>query len=158
HNGFSWSWGTEARATVHPKDFSYPVSNPDHGLKLARDWENKTWFGNGPSPDSQDSFNENIPPGNDTSGPDLRVDTPSKNGVIFDLDAPGFDFIVAPQGTIFRFRANFKSFASITVGGVAVRASKVRDYFIRFSLKQTEGPQGVNWVILDPPDVKKDNQ
>ena len=147
-------WGTEAKGVVHPAAFNYPGNN----LKLERDNEYHDWIGNGSSTIGSRSFNATIPPGNDTGPAAARDDNPSPNGNIYDWDAAGLLIPTAPQNQIRRTRNNFKAFASITVDGNAVRCSPVRNYFIRFSMKQVDSPSGTNWVAVDPPDVTDDKQ
>lgn len=148
-------WGTEASGVVHPSNFNYPSND----LKLERDVEFHDWIDNGSSTVDQGTFSTTIPPGNDT-GPAAAMDSnPSPNGTIYDWDAPGLDNTVsAPQNQIRRTRNNFKTFASITVGGTAVRCSPVTVYFVRFSMQQQTAPSGTNWVIINPPDVTNDRQ
>ncbi|HWF08832.1 MAG TPA: choice-of-anchor X domain-containing protein [Bryobacteraceae bacterium] len=153
--GTRMGWGTEAGATVHPSGFNYPGND----LKLERDNAFHDFVGNGTSTIDQRAYNATIPPGNDTSPATFRDDNPSPDDKIYDLDAPGLDTsVVSPQNEIRRTRNNFKSFASITVGGSSVRASQPQEYLVRFTMKQTAAPTGSTWVLLAPPDVASDNQ
>jgi len=147
-------WGLEASATVHPAGFNYPNNN----LKLERDVAACLYNGSTlVSPCT--SFSSSIPPGNDTGDPASRDDNPSPDDKLYDFDAPGTtNTATKPQNDIFRVRQNFKAFASITVGGTAVRCSSIRTYFSRLSIKQLTAPSGNNWVIIDPPDVTNDKQ
>ena len=145
--------GTEAGAVVHPADFNYPNNN----LKLERDYEFHDLVGN-TTITAQASFAATIPPGQDTGPATARDDNPAPNGNIYDWDAPGLGVPNAPQNEIHRTRNNFKAFASITLDGTAVRCSPVRSYFVRFSMKQVDAPNGANWVVIHPPDVANDNQ
>ena len=89
---------------------------------------------------------------------DAKDDNPSPNDTIYDWDAPGLLIPTAPQNQIRRTRNNLKAFASITIGATAVRCSQVREYFVRFSMKQEDAPTGTNWVVIDPPDVTGDKE
>jgi len=150
-----FGWGTEASAAVHPSNFNYPSND----LKLERDNAFHDWFDNGSGTIDQRNFNTTIPPGNDTSPSVYRDDNPAPNGVIYDLDAPGLSTAdSAPQNQVRRTRNNFKAFASITIGGTAIRCSQVRLYFVIFSMQQNASPSGHNWAIIDPPTVANDNQ
>jgi hypothetical protein len=152
--GARMGWGTEAGALVHPSNFNYPGND----LKLEREVEFHDWIGNGTSSIDQRSFSASIPPANDTGPPAARDDNPPPNGIIYDWDAPGLAIPSAPQNQIRRTRNNFKAFASITIDGTAVRSSPIRNYFVRFSMKQTAPGNGSTWVILNPVDVVGDNQ
>jgi len=147
-------WGTEAGAGAHPPGFDFPANN----IKLERDAEFHDWIGNGNSTILQESFSASIPPGDDTGPAGARDNNPDPNGFIYDWDAPGLSVATAPENQIKRTRNNFKAFASITVDGTAVRCSPVREYFVRFSMKQLDAPNGTNWVVIAPPDVANDKQ
>jgi len=166
-----FGWGDEAAAVVHPSNFSYP----NFEIRLERDYEFHDWIGNVTSTIDQATFNTAIPPGNDTSFPQYRDDTPSQNGTIYDLDAPGLERPTSPQGEIRRTRNNFKAFAVLCNGnlvncsadfttganvpsGALIRSSQVRLYFVRFSMQQIASPSGSSWGIINPPDVTGDNQ
>jgi hypothetical protein len=153
-NGW-WGWGLESHAVVQPANFAYPLS----GFKLDRDWESKLWNAGG-NLVSTGAFSPTVPPGNDTSELAWRDDDPSDSdpiGAIYDTDAPGYaPQIAEPGGTVARYRANFKAFASISVGTTEVRVSPIRTYFVRFSITQTDAPNGFNWVVRN--DVTGDNQ
>jgi hypothetical protein len=153
--GERMGWGSEAAGVVHPATFNYPSND----LKLERDNAFHDWIGNGTSTIDQRNFSNTIPPANDT-GPAQAMDTnPNPNGNIYDWDAAGLiNTANAVVNQIRRTRNNFKAFASITVGGTAVRCSPIRLYYIRFSMKQTTSPSGHNWVILSPVDVTDDNE
>lgn len=148
-------WGVQISAIVHPNAFDYPHND----LKLDKDLEFNDWFDNGSSLLGSRNFSATIPPGNDTDSASIRDDDPKPNGIIYDLDAPGLvNTDSAPQNQIRRTRNHFKSFASITVSGTAVRCSKFTEWFVRFSMMQTAAPSGTNWVVVNPPDVTGDNQ
>jgi hypothetical protein len=80
------------------------------------------------------------------------------NGFIYDFDAPGLPVNVELAGTIRRFRANFRAFAWVDIGGLSVRASGIYAYFVRFSTKQLGPDTTDNWSVIDPPDVVSDKQ
>lgn len=147
-------WGTEARSTVHPSGFNYPSNN----LKLERDGAWHDWVGNGASTIRVKGFRATIPPGDDTGPAWARDDNPAPNDTIYDFDAPGLYLTTVAQNEIHRTRNNFKAFASITLDGTPIRCSPVREYFIRFSMKQLDGPTGDNWQVIDPPDVTDDKE
>jgi hypothetical protein len=153
-DGSHWGWGFESRANVHPSGFDYPNSD----LTFERDVESRAWKGNGQEslPGGKDFF-PSIPPGNDTAAP-FNDANPEPNGKIYDFDGPGLVIMNAPQNEIRRSRHNFKTFASITVCGQSVRCSPVRNHYVRFSMKQLNAPSGINWQIIDPPDVQNDKQ
>ncbi len=136
---------------MHPAGFN--LSGND--LKLERDYDYRDYDGNVVT--GQGNRSANMPPGNDTGPPSARDDNPAPNDTIYDWDAAGLSIPAMPQNAIKRTRNNFKAFASITVEGSSVRCSPVRDYFIRFTQKQTAAPSGASWQILNPPDVAGDN-
>lgn len=150
-----WGWGTEARGTVHPSQFEYPLID----VRLDRDWEVRMFEGNGnPMGDPKD-FSPSIPPGNDTSPAANRDDDPTDSdpfGAIYDWDSPGLFRDQAPANEVRRYRANFKAFATAPLPEDFVRASLIRTYFVRISMKQINVPSGANWVLVD--DVAGDNQ
>ncbi|HPA46722.1 MAG TPA: hypothetical protein PK395_13230, partial [bacterium] len=159
YNGaFYWmGYGEETWATVYPTNFSYP----GYSLYLDRDHEHHSWIGDGTSTIDDDEFSVSIPKGNDTSLDSLRDDSPTANGIIYDLDMPGL-IIPDPvaQNEIYRFRANFKSFATLTLNGTDthVRCSPIQSHFVRFSMKQLDAPTGTNWAPIIPADVPNDGQ
>jgi hypothetical protein len=147
-------WGTEARATVYPNDFNYPGVT----LTLARDGMYHDWIGNGTGTTYEAVFST-LPNANDTGDTEFQDDTPSTNGVIYDFDAPGLYITVAPKGEIQRARCDFKAFVIIKLANNSVvRVSKVTNYFVDFSMVQVAGPKGSDWVVINPPDVKGDDQ
>jgi hypothetical protein len=78
------SGGTEARGLVQPADFDYPFTD----LHLDRDVALMNWKGDGDVLIGVAVFRESIPPGGDTSEPELRDDDPSDSdpiGCIYDL-------------------------------------------------------------------------
>jgi hypothetical protein len=154
--GLRLGWGYEVQATVYPSDFNYPGVD----LTLARDNAFHDWFGDGKYTILPLRGFSVPPAANDTSGPLWESIVSSNNNVlIFDLDSPGLpDTVVAKKGTVERSRNNFKEFATIKLNGTIVRVSLVTDFFVRFSMKQTKGPKGSDWVAIKPPDVKGDDQ
>jgi hypothetical protein len=157
-------WGTEARAVVHPTQFSYANSD----LKLDKDLEYEDWENGGSFSIGGETFSPTIPGGNDTDAPDTRDDIPDANDTIYDLDAPGLflsqntpqcqQVSGCLQGTIHRTRNHFRAFAWITVKGVKVRCSPITEYYVRFSVIETTVPTGTSWVELMPADVTSDDQ
>jgi len=150
-----WGYGFEVSGRISPDDFD--ILNTD--LHLDRDAQARKYerssFPYGTPKDYQNS----IPPGNDTSPPGMLDNDPRPSGVIYDLDAPGINQDRSPLGDIRRMRFNARSFAAITVEGRSVRASLVREYFVRYSVIQDDAPQGTNWVInVQPATVPDDNQ
>ena len=77
---------------------------------------------------------------------------------IGDYKICGLSRMAALQNQIRRTRNNFKAFVSITIDGTIVRCSPIREYFVRFTMKQVNAPTGHNWVVIDPPDVANDKQ
>ncbi len=55
-------------------------------------------------------------------------------------------------------RHNFRVCVGAGVDGETVIASPTLAYFVRFSIKQVDAPNGTNWVLLVPPTVEGDNQ
>jgi len=149
-------WGYEVQATVYPSDFDYPGVD----LTLARDNAFHDWIGDGKETILPLRGFSVLPAANDTSGPVWESIVSSNNHeLIFDLDSPGLpDTVVAKKGTVERSRNNFKEFATINLNGTIVRVSPVRDFFVRFSMKQTKGHKGSDWVVIKPRDVKGDDE
>jgi len=145
-----WGWGTEARGIVHPNEFEWQITN----VFLDRNAEWKLWDGSGTLVDSK-------PYGTDRSDPSWRDDDPTNSdpfGAIYDLDTPGTQIAVASAGTIARYRGNFEAFATLPWSDPPpdfVRASAIRQYYVRFSIKQVDAPTGNNWVVIN--DVAGDN-
>jgi hypothetical protein len=143
-------FGSEGKAKVYPTKFDYP----DNNLKLERDYDFKDYKGGAPD---VGAASVSIPPGNDTGDAHWRDDDPTADDYLYDVDAAGLSVPDEAKDTIYRTRNNFRTFASITVEGKAVRCSETLDYFIRFSQKQTKAPAGHEWKVIDPPDVAGDN-
>ena len=150
--GARMGWGSEASAKVHPAGFRHPSAD----LKLERDYDFNDFRGNAVM--SHGAPNAVVPPGNDTGPAQARDDDPEPNDTIYDWDAAGLPVPAEPEHTIYRTRNHFRAFASITLDGKPVRCSPVRDYFIRFSQKQTKAGGGSDWRVIDPPDVPGDKQ
>ncbi len=154
--GWRLGWGYEVQATVYPSDFDYPGVD----LTLARDNAFHDWLGDGKETIPPLRGFSVLPAANDTSGPLWEsIVSSNNNELIFDLDSPGLrDTVVAKKGTVERTRNNFKEFATINLNGTIVRVSPVRDFFVRFSMKQMKGHKGSDWVVIKPPDVKGDDK
>jgi len=103
----------------------------------------------------------NALPGNDQSPAALRDNTPAK---IFDLDAPGLwaDGLNRPQGTIQRFRANFRQYAYYDYDGNPnttddmVRCSDDIPFWFRMSYRQAGAGNDDDWQPHN--DINNDNQ
>lgn len=152
-------WGLETRASVHPRDFVFSGS----GLRLERDAAVRDYIHNDPNPFTSSDFSAVIPPGNDTEDANtinrLQDRDPRPDGFIYVVDAPGLPIHVpAASGLIMRTRNNFKAFASVLFDGKLIRCSEVREYFVRFSVIQTDAPSGKNWIVLRPADIENDLQ
>jgi Big-like domain-containing protein len=145
-------WGTETRGRV----FS-GFNHPNCKLYLDRDHEGRFWRDNGVAQvDPPVNFSSSIPPGNDLSPPTLRDDIPDP--LIYDIDIPGPRMSEAPQNQIRRARMNFRAFATAEIEGVKIRCSPIHEWFFRLSVKQLAAPSGIDWVVINPPDVPGDNQ
>jgi hypothetical protein len=84
--------------------------------------------------------------GDDTSLSPLRDDDPhsdGSDGVVYDLDAPGYNFNPPADGRIHRIRVNFKAFATIQSGNKNghlpddTRVSSYYKFFVRLSCTKT---------------------
>jgi len=134
-NPDEWGWGTEATGLVHPADFEWQISR----VFLNRNAEAKVW-------DGGENLVWSFPFDEDTSLPLWRDDDPTDSGGwIYDLDVPRCEIGVENEGTIYRYRGNFQAFATYPWDDAPpdfVRASPVRSYFVRFSIKQFDYPSG----------------
>src|SRR5262249_20876587 len=143
-----FGWGFQAEAMVHPADFNYPGNN----LRLDRDayfraYQNNQELPMGPSYKPKD-FSPLLPPGNDPSLDQFRDDSPVLTREIYDLDAPWLQGgEMAPQNETRRGRWDFKEFASITAQGRLTRVSPIQTFFVRYSAKQMDAPNGDNWQL-----------
>jgi len=158
-NPLTWAWGTEAYGLVHPVEFDYSyifVGGQYTALPhLDRDAEVRWWLNNGTplGAETRKYFDQPAPPppGNDVGDPIWRDDNNLDSnpvGFIYDLDTPGIYEVISPVNEVRRFRANFKAFASIQLPGQDfVRASPITTYFIAFSIKQMDSPNGNNWQL-----------
>lgn len=166
-NGSSiFGWGFEARGILTPGDFSSRTAGTV-SLRLDRDaavtlFKDKVPMVNAPNVPA--SYGNKIPTGNDPSAARERDDDPSTTGtfgVIYDLDSPGFVIDNRPQGTIFRYRMNFREYAKVNIDGQWIRASNIEEGFIRFSIVQTAAQNGSTYSIVTAPrigTVDGDNQ
>ncbi len=143
------AWGVEGKGSVSPSDFDYPGSD----LRLTQDWE-YGFYATG-RPDQTSPFAADNPK------PAYRDDNLLDSaGNIYMLDNPGIDFPGQgkPQGFIYRFRANLKTTASITINGATVRAGNIFEWFVRLSIRQNGAGVAGQWALIDPADVNGDNQ
>ncbi len=146
-------WGMEYKGDVHPSDFTEEVKlERDMHIRYYRDTTNGTTL-YAPNPAWTSNFGT-PPPANDT-GPDwARDDTPPE---IYDFDAAGIPSNAAPQGTIWRFRSNWRELASFDYGGgTVVRCSDNLEYYIRMSYRQVSAGTTDDWQPLN--NVTNDNQ
>ena len=136
--------GIELKGAVKPSNF-------DQNVKLDRDgaynyYKDTT---NGITLWQSRSFNDAIPPGNDTGPDSFRDDAPqsdNSNGQVYDWDAPGIGFWSEPIGTVFRARSNMKEFAVYCDDGTDVRCSLIYQWHCVRSGKKT-GSNNDDWTM-----------
>lgn len=146
----TWGYGYQSRAYVFPPDFNYPGSN----LEIGRYWVASFYAGTSGSVPTE-SYDED-----DTSSPEFQDSTPTDSnpqGWIYDLDAPRMQRYEAGVLEIQRMRANFETYAQLTVpeSPDPVRASYITPFFVRMSIRQLDAPTGTNWSPVN--DVSNDN-
>jgi hypothetical protein len=166
-NPLAWGWGTEAYGLVHPVDFDYSYFDlggaHSADVYLDRDAQIRRWLNSGtPLGEGEwTDFDDPAvpPPGNDTSGAAWRDDDNTNSspvGFVYDLDAPNIYEVNSPVNEVRRFRANFRAFATVKLpDGTLVRASTITTYYIAFSIKQMQAPEGADWQLVY--DVMGDN-
>ncbi len=150
-------WALEGQGLVHPADFNYPGSD----LRLRRVWDRQGYIT--PPGAGKTRVLPSIAFKDDTSLPELRDDNPLDScGYIYDIEYPGIEIdspnAKQPQGTVWRFRANFKETAAIAIYGTNTRASGTYSYYVRFSLVQTGAGIDNTWAVKDPPDIAGDKK
>ena len=151
-----WIWGYQAAGYVFPANLTSATAG-QISLRMDRDAEVRFYLGNvlQPNPPTvPGSYGNAIPRGNDSSAAQYRDDDPNTTGtygVIYDIDGPGVAKQVAPQGTIIRFRMNFREYAKVNIDNQWIRASNIQEAYIRFSIKQTAAGNGATYVVVTPP-------
>jgi len=139
--------GVEFVGTVQPYDF-------DQNIILERDVDAIGYDGNGQNLSVTKPASENVPPGNNDTGPSwARDDDPQSgdsDGRVYDWDNPGIITYDDPINDIHRLRANFKEFAVFN----GILCSNIYKWKAAISMKKTsEGATG--WSQVD--DVEGDN-
>ena len=122
---FSGALGVEFVGTVHPSNF-------DQDIVFRRKFLGSMEYTNGilRSSDPTETM--------DTSDPAIRDDAPQSGGSggkIYDLDAPGVLILAEMPGDTDARRANFKQWATYTIGGVDVRCTLECPWYLRINVR-----------------------